>query len=273
MLKMTGFDVLFQAAGWLYILATLAAMAFAVWVASRWWTKLIAAVSVFLIFAAYPYAVVRKEQETQRAQQERYARAKALFGERCKSAGETVLQTVSGVAGVLLMKARPKEINLDDQYRMDDPFGADCHGEECIADLLQITEGKDLNASLSSRLSSRLSFVDFVDPIDNKRYRYTGSIVPEAKHRLTLKRTPTDAEIPIVGISWEDISSREDRDYWIAGGSLKVVNTKTGQILGERRGFMIDRAQGNRDGGRSPWAFAYDNACPKFPTVSDGRAV
>jgi hypothetical protein len=34
--------------------------------------------------------------------------------------------------------------------------------------------------------------------------------------------------------------------------------------MAERIGYMMDRGQGNRSGGRSPWLFAADNACPGF---------
>ena len=204
---------------------------------------------------------------------QKYEKAVALFDERCKTAGEKIYRTVEGVQGVLLEKMRPKEINLSDQYRLDDPFGSDCHGEECIADLLRVTNGSEHNLELAARLKNGFSFLDVVGPTDGQRYRYRAVIEADTSYRITLNRIPSNGQPAPFSITWDDISTREDRDNWIAGGVLKVIDKKSGEIIGERRGYMMDKGQGNQDGGRSPWAFAYDNACPKLPTVSDGRAI
>lgn len=63
---------------------------------------------------------------------------------------------------------------------------------------------------------------------------------------------------------FDDISTREERSNWIAGSSLKVVDLDREKVIAERVGYMIDWAQGSRAGGRSPWLFAADNACPEF---------
>jgi hypothetical protein len=65
-------------------------------------------------------------------------------------------------------------------------------------------------------------------------------------------------------VTYDDISTREERDYWIAGSLLKVIDLQTNEVMAERIGYMMDRGQGNTGGGRSPWLFAADNACPVF---------
>lgn len=65
-------------------------------------------------------------------------------------------------------------------------------------------------------------------------------------------------------MTYDDISTREERDYWIAGSSLKVIDLQTDEVIAERVGYMIDWAQGITVGGRSPWLLAADNACPEF---------
>lgn len=69
---------------------------------------------------------------------------------------------------------------------------------------------------------------------------------------------------PRYGVTYDDISTREEREYWIAGSSLKVIDMQTNEIIAERIGYMVDWAQGSRAGQRSPWLFAADNACPGF---------
>ena len=63
---------------------------------------------------------------------------------------------------------------------------------------------------------------------------------------------------------FDDISTHEDRQHWIAGSSLKVIDLETDDVIAERIGYMVDRAQGSRAGNRSPWLFAADTACPDF---------
>jgi hypothetical protein len=45
---------------------------------------------------------------------------------------------------------------------------------------------------------------------------------------------------------------------------LKVVDLQTKEVIAERIGYMMDVGQGNTSGGRSPWLFAADHACPTF---------
>jgi hypothetical protein len=65
-------------------------------------------------------------------------------------------------------------------------------------------------------------------------------------------------------VTYDDISTREERDFWIAGSSLKVIDLQTNEVIAERIGYMMDRGQGNDSGGRAPWLFAADHACPMF---------
>jgi len=79
-----------------------------------------------------------------------------------------------------------------------------------------------------------------------------------------LDRAPAKAAAPRYGVTYDDISTREEREYWIAGSSLKVIDLYTDEVIAERKGYMIDRSQGSLAGGRSPWLLAADEACPKF---------
>jgi hypothetical protein len=69
---------------------------------------------------------------------------------------------------------------------------------------------------------------------------------------------------PRYGVTYDDISTCEERDYWIAGSSLKVIDLQTNEVMAERIGYMMDPGQGSNSGGRSPWLMAARYACPKF---------
>lgn len=228
-----------------------------------WSILVVAAFVVILVVGIYASA----------EQSWRLAKAKALFNERCKTAGESVPDAKLPSAGLVLLKLRPSRTNLSDQYRFDDPYGSDCHAEGCAIDLLRVSKGREINPELAEKFSGGFRWVEFFRN-DGTKVRVVGVIKPERPHQVELEVVPSEKdEQPIHGLDWEDISIQTDRDYWIAGGKLRIVETSTGKTIAQRVGYMMDPAQGRMDGGRSPWAFAYDNACPRFPSVADGRAI
>lgn len=224
--------------------------------------------------------------------QERLAKADALFKERCQTAGEKIHRTADKVDGIFLMKLRPKDINYGDQYKMDDPYGFDVTGDGYITNFLL---GRNAKGSLVEQGQERSGYpyVEVQDPQDGKRYRYTGSMKVFGKKDATaynvqvelkrnpnydlniyafvLDKTPATGPQPRYGVTYDDISTREERDYWIAGSSLKVIDLKTNEVMAERIGYMMDRGQGSTAGGRSPWLLAARYACPEFPITPGGQ--
>ncbi len=123
------------------------------------------------------------------------------------------------------------------------------------------------------------------------RYRYVEVEDESGIHRFTTSLAATESlaqwrggtRLPIdknlVGrfkaryaIEWEDVSTTEDRDHWIAGGALRITDRLTGELLGERIGYLLDTGMGSTDGYRSPWSWAraYSAACPG---ISDHNRV
>lgn len=293
-LDLTPFGGPLAALGWLYWLAALAIVAIALWLPKAWWKKLLAAalVSGAVIYPVFIRPVTERVDAARNQQDEfraRLADATALFEQRCKTAGEKIHRTVENVDGVVWMKWRPDNANESDQFRLDDPYGHDCGGTYCIERLLRVTTGIELNPEGAKRHRTGYRFVETTDPKDGKKYRYiglmklypswtpegieehrrrTGQPVPPDSYRFTSERQPIEAFTARYGITWDDISTREDRERWVAGGSLKVIELKTNEVMAERVGFMIDRGQGSRAGFRSPWSFAVNDACPEFPQIS-----
>lgn len=221
-------------------------------------------------------APVSAEAESART---RLKTAEAMFQERCKTAGEKIYKTVDNVESVFLMKLRPKKKNFNDQYLMDDPYGMDVTGEGYIASFLM---GRNARGSLAQEdgVTGGYRYVEAVDPQDSSRYRYMGRVDEPWRYdnsysktykRFVLDRVPTTGPMPRYGVTYDDISTQKDREYWIAGGSLKVIDIQTKEIIAERIGYMMDRGQGNTSGERSPWLLAARNACPSFPVTSGGH--
>lgn len=296
-LDLTPFGGVLAALGWLYWFAALALVVIALWLPKAWWKKLLA-VALVAGGVVYPVLIRPVSQHVDAARQQqdeskaRLAEATALFEQRCKGAGEKIHRTVDKVDGVVWMKWREQAKNQSDQFKLDDPYGQDCGGEDCISLMLRVTSGAALNPEEAKRHQSGYRFVETTDPRTKKRVRYTGVI------KVTHVRTPAQIEEykrnsngvdpgPNVygfgleqqeietytarfGITWDDISTREDRERWIAGGSLKLIDLRTNDVVAERVGYMMDRGQGSRAGFRSPWLFAPQTACPAFE-LSEAR--
>ena len=230
---------------------------------------------ILAVFAATGMAQNGPSREVQAA---RLAKAEAMFQERCKTAGEKIHRTVPNVVGLFLMTLRPSDINYGDQYRMDDPYGRDLGGDGYIETFVR--GSFQANNSVGTGAPSPdvpaylgYLYVEAIDPKDGKRYRYTGRIEEPWQYnksylqgykRFVLDKAAAKGKSPRYGVTYDDISTREERDYWIAGSSLKVIDLKTNEVIAERIGYMMDRGQGNTSGGRAPWLLAPDNACPMF---------
>lgn len=207
------------------------------------------------------------------------SRAEIRFRHHCEQAGEFIHSEVNSVDGIFLMNLRQPGINFGDQFKMDDPYGRDTDGDGYIETFLR--ESYDLRlmdefARSTARRALRpfgYAFVVAVDPKDGIRYVYTEHLEEpwqNDKHfmkgyfRLVLDRLDAGNIKPRYGVIFEDISTKEDREFWIAGSSLKVIDLETQQVLGERIGYMFDPEQGSIAGGRSPWLLATRYACPSF---------
>jgi hypothetical protein len=211
---------------------------------------------------------------------DRGATAEAMFAERCKKAAEKIYKTVENVEGIYLMKIRPEAINLKDQFKLDDPYGSDIGGDRYIANFLRGFYPPIFPVASGVPPRAGYRYVEAVDAKDGLRYRYTGGI-KEVTHtssvlvggdgKTTFKtkdfvvdRVPALGPAPRYAVTFDDLSTREERDYWIAGSSLRVIDLQAREVIAERVGYMMDSAQGSQAGGRSPWLLAANHACPGF---------
>jgi hypothetical protein len=170
------------------------------------------------------------------------------------------------------MKIRPTTVNFANQFELSDPYGDDTGGDGYIQNFLLGQTSADTR-SLGIVVNG-YNYVEAQDPKDGQRYRYTGRMeqpwltnknYSEDYKRFVLDKKPATGPAPRYGVTYDDISTREEREYWIAGSSLKVIDLQTNEVIAERIGYMVDPAQGSQAGGRSPWLIARYNACPRFP--------
>jgi len=290
-LDLTPFGALLSGIGLIYWVLAALGLWWAFRGPARWRTKLLRAIPVVVLFGFIPGRMGWEQFQARR----HLNTAVALFQERCKSAGEKISRTVENVDGIVWMKWREKISNADnfaDQFKLNDPYGQDCGAEDCIANLLRVTAGATLNPEEAKRHGTGYRFVETTDPRDGQRYRYTarleqgwnpeaidrykkekGGDLPPYSYQFKVSRVPIEKYSASYGATWDDISTREDRQHWIAGGSMKVIDLQTNEVIAERLGYMVDQGQGSQAGFRSPWLFAQQFACPEFAQIgpSDSR--
>ena len=173
----------------------------------------------------------------------------AYFKNKCDTeAGEKIYKTFTGVKSVLVVKPLPPATDKDhfDQFWYGDPYSAPAHSQRGILEAVRLASK---TAPVSYGIPGRgYDFVEMRDASDPPvvRYFYTEG--------ATRAQTSTGQRVESrFGISWDDISTREDRKYWVAASRLRVVNLTDNSIVAERVGYFIEAGFGSTSGQRSPW--------------------
>ena len=163
---------------------------------------------------------------------------------------------------------------------MDDPYGNDMEGDAYIKTFLRGSYQANNTGTAAPGAPSHLGFlyVEAIDETDGRRYRYTGSVKAVRRKDTTAEnvrrelernpaydlniyayvvdRVPAPSAPPRYGVTYDDISTRAEREYWIAGSSLRIIDLQTNEVIAERIGYMMDRGQGSTAAFRRPWLFA-----------------
>ncbi len=259
-LRLFGLNWIFAAIGWGYLLLALVCLVLAWRAPERLASKVALTLFVLALFSFWPFQEGRRMQAEAKAAEAwraEMAITKAIYRERCKSAGYKVVRKVEGERGVFLMRIRPKGSSYADPG-FDDPYGDDLGGDAYIESFLfpLRTNGFD--------------YVEAVNPADGNRYRYHLELSDPklidkpnflGKYKLIAElATGPQARF---AVTYEDITKPEERKRWIAGSSLRVIDTQTQEVIGERIGYMMDPGGGFVSQSFSPWLQARRVACPQ----------
>lgn len=233
--------------------------------------------------------------------------AEAYYKDKCeKVAGIKIYKTVPDVEGVLLMKVRPDrgDRELADPNWPGAAFGGEFYGDSYIRSFLGYEyRGVDQNGVMSSvrgyiNTDKRpgglpgYRWVEVPDPKDGQRYRYTGSVKvvgqkdPTAYNvQLSLKKDPNyDMNVyrwsldkvpspsktpPRYSVTFEDHVIPEERDLWVASSTVKVLDLKTNEVLGEMTRYAMSYIHAPRHS--MPWL--NHSICPEMNVTSYAQST
>jgi len=197
-------------------------------------------------------------QTKESAEQVKYREAaQAHFAKRCKEdAGERIYRAVERVEGFLLSNPQPKlsEADIRDQYWKGNLYGFFLYPPAELSAYLFALDGNGIPTTLAG---PAYLFVE-VSNGDGTFNRYRKDLSTKAEMSF---ENVSDSRSRYA-VSREDFSTAEDRRFWVAGGRLRVVELKSGEVLGERIGYVFERGFGSTHAARRPWLFAQRNACP-----------
>lgn len=208
------------------------------------------------------------------------------FKKVCEKAGAKVFREVRNVDGILVHGLREKTTQgelaqngfVGDVYSQIDTSENPEAG--FVRQFLTKKEWEALWHTPNYDEITRYPLIEIPAQVDGVSgfYQYTdASVKSEFKtHREFSKRSKSPYAIRI-----EDISTRDDREHWIAGTKWTVVDVKTGEVLGEFVAYAMDFLQGqtvfpggsgNAGEPAAPWLRAghvqyrkpgLSNACPE----------
>ncbi|MBN8452329.1 hypothetical protein [Accumulibacter sp.] len=239
----------------------------------------------------------------------RMTEGKALFEEKCKTvAGEKVYKTVPEVEGLLLMKIRPPhdERQQSDLMWPGAAFAREATVNGYIDTFLAyeyptVVGDKPIPIAANSRgyINTQrrpgglpgYRWVEVLDENDGKRYRVTGSQKAVGKkdtsaynvqlalkkdpdydlnvYQWSLDKSPAPGASPRYGVTFEDHVIPEERKRGLASSTVKVLDLKTGEVLGEMLRYAWSPGAPS-PANPTPWLTAY--RCPnRMWTGADTR--
>lgn len=209
------------------------------------WNRKRAALIAGVIFfggpiAAYLYVALREDLAASNFEAD-----VAYVKELCaKQGGDKIYRTVDNVEGVFQMKARnpDPEGQWRDQYGMVDPWGMAMGDSEELLGFLSTTGRGYWYFEQQPRFGAP----------DGPPYRRKHLVsTPELAHAPSpdavisregnvLIRQPSEVKTlrSKYGYYIEDLSTKEMRRRWIAGGRIKIVDLNTREVIAERTGYF-----------------------------------
>ncbi|MBX3665261.1 MAG: hypothetical protein KF834_06220 [Burkholderiales bacterium] len=261
MIELTGLGGLLSAIGLLYWVIAIGAVLLAIHMSKGTKSKVILPAIAVAVFGFLPAKEVIEEYLRYTYAKEAWAYFKKLCDEK---SGEKIYKTYTGVKSVLIVKPLPRAEDKDhyNQFWYGDPYSAPAHSRRGV---LEATNLASKTAPVSPGLHGRgFDFIEMRDesgsPIRKYYYGQIGRSYQSSINQSVESR---------FGIAWDDISTPEDRKFWVAGSRLRVIDLADNSVVAERVGYFIEAGFGSTSGQRRPWLTSRgpNTTCP---SISNG---
>ena len=225
---------------------------------NRLWVGLLIAVAVpYSCISPLVHELKRDQQKAAEKEAEwrkRYEPAKARFDQLCQNAGEKIYRTADNVDGILLLKVRGDDEKyqsnrynpLKDQMWEDAAVASEFEREEYVASFLPYF--------------SRAHY-DYVDVLqkDGSIIRYSGDWHMSDKPFNQEINPPHPARY---AVTYENDISWENRKHWIAGTTIKIIDTKTNELMAEKTMYAFVPELGYSKFEQNPNPWGRGERCP-----------
>ena len=228
----------------------------------------------------------REMQAKAEARQKEYLESKAIFEERCKSAGEKIYQTVENVEGITLLNV-PKE---SPQGARNDPmwegavFSWGGPEKEYVREFLYWEIRYDNNSMIDLKTvdprpsASETQIRLWGHPTNMSEherayrgYRYTD--VQQKDKRFLRYRFPDDKDRKDIdtlliqpikrpsryALEYKPIVDPADRKHWVAGVTVNVYDLQTNTLMATKTWYALNPTQGHA---YQTWEWSRSEHCP-----------
>ena len=208
---------------------------------------------VAALFFLFPKALVWQEERENAERvaewRKRYDPAKARFDQLCQNAGEKIYRTADNVDGILLLKVRGDDEKYQnysynprkDQMWEDAAVASEFDREAYIEEFL-------LWATSSF---PRYAYIDVVQK-DSSIIRYS---TRGEERNWAMDKQPNPHSRARYAVTYENDISWENRKHWIAGTTIKIIDTKTNELMAEKTmyAFVPELGYSKFEQNPNPW--------------------
>ena len=197
----------------------------------------------------------------------RYDPAKAHFDQLCQNAGEKIYRTADNVDGILLLKVRG-----DDEKYQDNSYNPlkDQMWEDAAVESESKREGYIEEFLLRSNLSfPRYIYADVLQK-DNSIIRYS---IYKVNQEWVEDKQLNPHPRARYAVTYENDISWENRKHWIAGTTIKIIDTKTNELMAEKTMYAFVPALGYSELEQNPNPWGRGMRCPSGESEFEQRTV
>ena len=220
---------------------------------NRLWVGLLIAVAVpYSCISPLVHELKRDQQKAAEKEAEwrkRYEPAKAHFDQLCQNAGEKIYRTADNVDGILLLKVRGDDEKYQDSFY--NPL-KDQMWEDAAVESESKQEGYIEEFLLRSNLSfPRYIYADVLQK-DNSIIRYS---IYKVNQEWVEDKQLNPHPRARYAVTYENDISWENRKHWIAGTTIKIIDTKTNELMAEKTmyAFVPELGYSKFEQNPNPW--------------------